>query len=200
VQREAPGPGKTVALTFDDGPGRSTAAILATLARYRVPATFFNIGVAMATRPRLVQEEASDGDTTGNHTWDHPALTSLPAARQAAEMAQASAEQQTIAATAPCVFRPPYGKYDATTLTLAQQRRMAVWLWTTDTLDWMADGSVSGYWVHRIIQLAEVGGSQSHPVLLMHDQRKGNPATVAALPAIIDFYRSHGYRFVTLTS
>jgi hypothetical protein len=39
----APGRGKTVALTFDDGPGRSTAAILKVLARYRVPATFFNI-------------------------------------------------------------------------------------------------------------------------------------------------------------
>jgi peptidoglycan/xylan/chitin deacetylase (PgdA/CDA1 family) len=32
----------------------------------------------------------------------------------------------------------------------------------------------------------------------MHNQRKGNPATVMALPAIIQFYRSHGYLFVTL--
>jgi len=47
-QRYAPGSGKTVALTFDDGPGRSTTAILAVLLRYTVPATFFNIGVSMA--------------------------------------------------------------------------------------------------------------------------------------------------------
>ncbi len=33
----APGGSKTVALTFDDGPGKSTAAILAILARYRCP-------------------------------------------------------------------------------------------------------------------------------------------------------------------
>jgi peptidoglycan/xylan/chitin deacetylase (PgdA/CDA1 family) len=37
-----------------------------------------------------------------------------------------------------------------------------------------------------------------HPVLLMHDARPGNPATVAALPAIIQFFRSHGYSFVAL--
>jgi len=53
----APGRGKTVALTFDDGPGRSTAAIVKVLARYRVPATFFNIGVNVAVRPGLVRKE-----------------------------------------------------------------------------------------------------------------------------------------------
>lgn len=51
----------TVALTFDDGPGPSTAAILAILARDRVPATFFNIGVNMAARPSLVRAEVKGG-------------------------------------------------------------------------------------------------------------------------------------------
>src|SRR5271165_1324335 len=39
-----PGGGKTVALTFDDGPGPSTASILSILETYGVRATFFNIG------------------------------------------------------------------------------------------------------------------------------------------------------------
>jgi peptidoglycan/xylan/chitin deacetylase (PgdA/CDA1 family) len=194
----APGSSKTVALTFDDGPGRSTAAILAILALYRVTATFFNIGTAMATRPWLVREEAEEGYAIGNHTWNHPDMVALPAPSQAAELYQASAEQWSIADTVPCVFRPPYGKYDSTTLRLAQQHGMAVWLWSVDTLDWMADGSGSSYWVHRIIRLAEQGSALSHPIVLMHDERKGNPATVAALPAIIQFFRSHGYRFVAL--
>ena len=83
----APGSGKTVALTFDDGPGRSTPAILAVLTRYQVPATFFNIGVDMAARPSLVRKEARDGHVLGDHTWDHPDLVLLlPAASQAAEL------------------------------------------------------------------------------------------------------------------
>ena len=194
----APGSSKTVALTFDDGPGRSTAAILAILARYRVPATFFNIGAAMATRPELVREEVTEGYAMGNHTWNHLSLVTLTAARQAAELSQASAEQQAIAGTVPCAFRPPYGYYDATTLKLAQQRRMTAWLWSTDTLDWMANGSGSASWVHRIVQMGEQGGALQHPILLMHDQRAGNPATVAALPTIIQFFLSRGYRFVAL--
>jgi peptidoglycan/xylan/chitin deacetylase (PgdA/CDA1 family) len=187
-----------VALTFDDGPGRSTADILAVLARYRVTATFFNIGVAMAARPWLVQDEVKAGYAMGNHTWDHRDLVPLPAASQAAELSQASAEQWSIARTLPCAFRPPYGEYDATTLRLAQQLHLGVWMWSVDTMDWQADGSDASRWVQRIVRLAEQGGALLHPVLLMHDARPGDPATVAALPAIIQFFRSHGYRFVGL--
>jgi peptidoglycan/xylan/chitin deacetylase (PgdA/CDA1 family) len=194
----APGKSKSVALTFDDGPGRSTAAILAILARDRVPATFFNIGAAAATRPSVVQEEVKGGYAMGNHTWDHPHMTALSVARQGAELSRASAEQQAIAGTVPCAFRPPYGEYDAATLNLAQQRRMSVWLWSVDTLDWAANGSASSYWVRRIIRLAEQGDTIAHPILLMHDARPGDPATVAALPAIIQYYRAHDYRFVAL--
>jgi peptidoglycan/xylan/chitin deacetylase (PgdA/CDA1 family) len=195
----APGGAKTVALTFDDGPGKSTAAILAILARYRVPATFFNIGVNMAARPSLVRAEVNGGYAMGNHTWNHPDLDDLTAAQQAAELDQASAEQRSITGTVPCAFRPPYGDYDATTLRLAQQRQMGVWLWSVDTQDWMAEGSGSSYWVDRIIRLAEQeGGALRHPIVLMHNQPAGNPATVSALPAIIRFFRAHGYRFVAL--
>jgi peptidoglycan/xylan/chitin deacetylase (PgdA/CDA1 family) len=76
---------------------------------------------------------------------------------------------------------------------------MSVWLWSVDTQDWMADGSGSSFWVNRIIRLAErEGGALRHPVMLMHNQPAGNPATVSALPVIIRFFRSHGYRFVRL--
>jgi peptidoglycan-N-acetylglucosamine deacetylase len=195
----APGRVKTVALTFDDGPGRSTAAIVKVLARYRVPATFFNIGVNVAARPGLVRQEVRAGYAMGDHTWDHPNMVLLSAASQAREIDRMNAKLKAVAGVNACAFRPPYGKYGTTTLRLAQQRRMRVWLWSVDTQDWMARGSGSSYWVHRIIRLAEQeGGAQRHPVVLMHNQAAGNPATVAALPVIIRFFRSHGYQFVRL--
>ena len=195
----APGRGKTVALTFDDGPGRSTWQILKILRKYKVPATFMNIGENEAVRKQDVRDEVRDGFVVGNHTWDHPDLVPLSAADQAAEMDRTSDEQYRVTHTRPCVFRPPYGDYDSTTLQLAQERRMEVWLWSVDTQDWMADGSGSAYWVDRIISLAESeGGALRNPVVLMHNQPIGNPATVSALPTIIDFFRSHHYRFVTL--
>jgi peptidoglycan/xylan/chitin deacetylase (PgdA/CDA1 family) len=197
-QSVAPGGGKTVALTFDDGPGRSTPAILAILRRYRVPATFFNIGQDIAAQPSLVRREAAAGYALGDHTWDHPHMRALTAAAQSAQLTRTSAEQRRAAGAAACLFRPPFGEYSAATLALARQQRMTVWLWSVDTQDWMADGSGSAYWVRRVTQRAEAGAAQRHPVILMHNQVEGNPATVAALPAVIRFYQSRGYRFVAL--
>ena len=198
AQRSAPGSGKTIALTFDDGPGASTASIVSILARYGVPATFFNLGQNMAARPALVRQEASAGYVLDNHTWDHATMTGSASA-QAAEMDRATAEQVSLTGIQPCGFRPPGGTYNATTLSLAQQRRMTVWTWSVDTEDWKAKGSASAYWVNRIISLAEQQGRVlTHPVVLMHNQPAGNPATVLALPAIIRYFGSHGYTFVDL--
>jgi peptidoglycan/xylan/chitin deacetylase (PgdA/CDA1 family) len=194
----APGSGKTVALTFDDGPGASTASILSILGSYGIPATFFNIGQNMAARPTLVRQEASMGYVLDNHTWDHPNMTTLPASAQGTEMDQATAEQVSLTGVQPCGFRPPGGNYNSTTLSQAQQRRMTFWTWSVDTEDWKANGSSSSYWVNRIISLAEKGGSQAHPVVLMHNQPAGNPATVLALRTIIQYFGSHGYTFVDL--
>ena len=101
---------------------------------------------------------------------------------------------------APPRARSPCGKYGSATLRLARHRRMGVWLWSAGTQDWMAADSGSAYWVHRIIRLAAEaeGGALRHPIVLMHNQPAGNPATVSALPAIIQLFRSRGYRFVTL--
>jgi peptidoglycan/xylan/chitin deacetylase (PgdA/CDA1 family) len=195
----APGSGKTVALTFDDGPGPSTQAIINILRAYRVPATFFNIGQNEAARQALVQEEAKDGFVIGNHTWSHPVMTALPAGSQASQMDQASAEQRRLTGHYPVVLRPPYGNWNATTLALAASRGMTVWLWSVDTEDWKAAGSSSPYWVNRIVSLAErEGGVLQHPVVLMHNAPSGDPATVQALPTIIKYFSSHGYRFVIL--
>jgi peptidoglycan/xylan/chitin deacetylase (PgdA/CDA1 family) len=190
---------KTVALTFDDGPGPSTAQILSILKQYGVRATFFNIGKQEAAWPQDVKAEVSDGFLVGDHTWDHPDLMLLSSSAQAAELDMVTAEQQSLTGTSPCVFRPPYGDYDTTTLSLAQERHMAVWMWSVDTEDWEAEGSGSAYWVNRIISLAESeGGALEHPVVLMHNQAIPMPATVTALPAIIQYFKTHGYTFVDL--
>jgi peptidoglycan/xylan/chitin deacetylase (PgdA/CDA1 family) len=188
-----------VALTFDDGPGGSTAAIRAALRRAGVTATFFNLGQNAAARSGQVRGEARAGYQLGNHTWDHRALTTMAAAGQAREMDQASAEQKRLVGAGPCAFRPPYGSYNPATLGLARHRHLKVWMWSVDTEDWKASGSVSQYWVNHIIRLAEQeGGRLQHPVVLMHNQPAGNPATVRALPAIIRYFRSHGYTFIDL--
>jgi peptidoglycan/xylan/chitin deacetylase (PgdA/CDA1 family) len=198
VLSSAPGSGTTDALTFDDGPGASTVAILQILEDEGVPATFFNIGVNMTVRPATVQAEYTQAFLLGNHTWDHPELPFLTTAGQAAEMDNQINEQISLTGSRPCFFRPPYGEYDATTLSLAAARSMRTYNWSVDTEDWKANHSGAQTWIDRIIRLGTSGGGQAHPVVLMHNQPQAMPATVAALPTIIAFYRDRGYTFVDL--
>jgi peptidoglycan/xylan/chitin deacetylase (PgdA/CDA1 family) len=194
-----PSGGKTVALTFDDGPGPSTPAILAILEEYGVRATFFNVGLQELAWPANLQAEARAGFLVGNHTFNHPDMTKLSRKTQAAELDRVINRQEILTGTSPCVFRPPYGDYDATTLHLVQERHMAVWMWSVDTEDWEAEGSSSAYWVDRIVSLAESeGGVLQHPVVLFHNGQIPMPATVAALPVVIQYFKSHGYTFVDL--
>ena len=198
IRNYGPGKGKTVALTFDDGPGSSTPQILRALEDAHAEATFFNLGELEAAMPRQVRAEHTAGFALGDHTWGHRDLTLLDAAGQAREIDRERAEQASLTGAYPCLLRPPYGNADATTLELAQQRGMRVWKWSVDTEDWKAAGSADAYWVRRIITRAEAGVVLRNPVIVLHDEVGGNPATVAALPAIIEYYRSHGYSFVDL--
>ncbi|HEY6797115.1 MAG TPA: polysaccharide deacetylase family protein [Kineosporiaceae bacterium] len=198
VHSGAPGTGKTVALTFDDGPGASTPEIMSILTQAGVPATFFNIGVNESARPALVRREASRGFVLGNHTWSHPQMTGLSQSAQGTELDRASAEQAALVGRSPCLFRPPYGSYNSATLAAAAARQLAVWTWSVDTEDWKAT-SASSAWVNRIVSLGTAAGNLQHPVVLMHNAPGGNPATVSALPAIISYYHSHGFTFVDLS-
>ncbi len=199
AQYAAPGGGRTVALTFDDGPGASTAAILKILQSFNVRATFFNIGENEANRPADVIAEAQGGFTLADHSWSHPFLTGLSPVGELAQIAQVGLEQRQLVGSSPCGLRPPYGAYDAQTLADASSLSMSTWMWNVDTQDWMAEGSGAPSWTSRIISLAESeGGVLTHPIVLMHNQTIPMPATLAALPTVIRYFQAHHYQFVDL--
>jgi peptidoglycan/xylan/chitin deacetylase (PgdA/CDA1 family) len=198
LHRFMAGRGRTVALTFDDGPGRDARRIMAILRREHVTATFFNIGLHESSDPAAVRAMQAAGYALGDHTWDHRILRGMSPAQQATEIDSERRTQASVVGAVPCLLRPPGGEYDATTLALAAQRGMSVWNWSVDTEDWKAVGNAAPYWVNRIRTRAEAGADLDHPVILMHDEVGGNPATVAALPSVIAFYKARGYRFVDL--
>lgn len=193
------GSAKTVALTFDDGPGRSTHAIIDILRSFHVRATFFNIGWDITSYPTVVREEAADGFLLGDHTNSHRVMTDLSRPAQVSEIAQVSILQRRLTGTVPCVFRPPYGDYDAATLSIANSLGQSLWMWSDNSNDWEARGSSSMGWVHEI-ESAVINGAvgQNNPVVLLHNQRGAMPATVTALPHIIRYFEQRGYAFVDL--
>ncbi|MCF3936309.1 polysaccharide deacetylase family protein [Acuticoccus sp. M5D2P5] len=78
-----------VILTFDDGPARKrTPAILDTLDRYGVKATFLMVGQMADASPDLVREVAARGHSIGSHTAAHTDLSQLDESDAFAEIAR----------------------------------------------------------------------------------------------------------------
>src|ERR1700686_664815 len=63
---------RAVALTFDDGPSEGTPEILEILARYNVPATFFQCGANVERLPAVARAGGQAGHAIGNHSHTHP--------------------------------------------------------------------------------------------------------------------------------
>ncbi len=102
--------GKTVALTFDDGPDPAvTPLLLDLLDRQRLKAAFFVTGQNAEQYPGLVRETLRRGHDVGNHSTRHDPLLML---RSRARLADEIARTQELLAPfgiRPVAFRPPVG-------------------------------------------------------------------------------------------
>lgn len=208
----APGKGKTVALTFDDGPGPSTRKILEVLTRYGVRATFFDTGANDARHPGRAAAVVAAGSVLGVHSYDHqyPAHVSGGWSRDylRRQFGRTARLQHRITGARSCVVRAPGGYSSPALHPVAKALGLTVVGWSVDTLDWRQPGHRSPAAVRRIVAAAEAGIRQKHPVILLHAAKASHESesavssyrgnTVAALPAIIRFYQRHGYRFVVL--
>jgi peptidoglycan-N-acetylglucosamine deacetylase len=198
VPDESGTPARTVALTFDDGPGPSTPAVLEILRHAGVRATFFVIGQQAAAEPEMLRRIVADGHALGDHTWSHPTPNSRAGWKRSTLARQIERTNQAIldaTGTKTCLFRPPGGIVKGAS-TLTRAAGLSMILWSVDPRDWAAPPSRKFAPVIR--KRVAAGLKQEHPVILLHDGGGNRAATVAALPGIINDYRSHGYQFVTL--
>lgn len=109
--RSAPARGRarTVALTFDDGPGPWTPKVLAVLHQQEVHATFFVIGRWAAVNPRLLRSVVSSGNELGNHSWSHHVPRATVGWRTANLTRELHRTDRAVARSTghrPCFFRP----------------------------------------------------------------------------------------------
>jgi peptidoglycan/xylan/chitin deacetylase (PgdA/CDA1 family) len=189
---------RTVALTFDDGPGpKWTAEVLAILARHHVHGTFFVVGSRAARLPDVLQQEVDAGQAIGNHTWDHPTagngMYALTRQQLITELDPTSAMIRDVTGRPVCFFRAPQDKDRTATIhELAKARGLTVTSFHTAS-DYLQPTQLDPAWVSLIEQRLENLGN--HPILLLHDGGTYRANSVAALDQIITWYASRGYVF-----
>ncbi|MGP3932495.1 polysaccharide deacetylase family protein [Nonomuraea sp. KM88] len=179
---------KCLALTFDDGPGATTPAVLKTLRKAGAKATFFLVGKQVEKRPKLARQILAQGHAIGNHTYAHASLPSYNDDRILDELKVTQRVIEQAAGHRPAMFRPPYGHTDERVLNLAAQTDLAQVLWTGTTLDWKLRDP-------KKIKAAVLRLAKRDGVLLMHDVV---PATAKALPGVVKELKKRGYHLVTV--
>jgi peptidoglycan/xylan/chitin deacetylase (PgdA/CDA1 family) len=191
------GPGKRVALTFDDGPDPTwTPKILDQLAAHHIKATFCLIGTNAKRYPDLVRRIVAEGHLLCDHTMTHDEkLKYKPAAAMRSEIV---GTKQAILDAAPNAqvryFRAPEGAFSAkgahpSMQQIAAGNGMQPLAWKADPEDWTKPGV--GAIVERVQH--QVGDDG---VVLLHDAGGDRSQTMTALDRLIPWFASGGYRFV----
>lgn len=172
-------------LTFDDGPGPATPALLDVLAAARVHATFFVLGASVEAHRDVAVRAAREGHELGNHTYSH-ARPDESAATLAAELARTDAliagmlAEAGIAASGVPRVRLPYGIVgsDPRVPILAALGRAHVG-WTADFGDWLDDGEPAELAARMRAHIAEQHARGEDAVLDLHDSsRRGADRSV----------------------
>jgi peptidoglycan/xylan/chitin deacetylase (PgdA/CDA1 family) len=182
---------REVAIGFDDGPAPITPAFVSMLERAHAPATFFVIGRQLSHGFQgLLLRELRDGDVLGDHSFTHPDLVRSGDARS--QLSSTIGAIRSLTGYTPCVFRPPYGSYDSSTVRTASSLGLATVLWNDDPTDWARPGT--GAIVQRVLAQVQPGS-----IIISHDGGGFRQETLAAYPRIIAGLRGRGYHIVTIT-
>lgn len=190
-------PSRRCAITFDDGPSPSTAALLDILAREGVPATFFVLGAHAIRHPDIVQRMHAEGHAVGLHGLTHRTLHGAGEAEVERQVGGAIASLAGLGVPHAAVYRAPHGFKSSRVFAVARRHGLEVWAWSRGV--WDTDRPRPDILVRRATRFARSG-----MVLLLHDGRgeESSPdisTMLAALPDIIRDLRDRRFTFVRLT-
>lgn len=187
---------KSIALTFDDGPSPATPEILAILAQYQVPATFFQCGVNVLRAPELTRAVHAAGHEIGNHSHTHPNCALKSPSFIHAEFSRAQDVIAECTGTAPSLLRAPYGVRWFGYREMQARLGLRGVMWTVIGRDWalpapaIADRVLSGVTGGAIVCLHDGRGILKDPDV--------TPA-IEAVRRIVPALLGNGYHFRTVS-
>lgn len=157
-----------MALTYDDGPNDPhTLRLLDVLARHQARATFFLIGQYVRQRPEIARAIQSAGHEIGNHTYSHPNLIFLSAAKLRQELEDCNKALEDALGRKVSLFRPPFGGRRPNVLRTARAMGMQPIMWSVTAYDWSAKSEAA-----IISKATSQIASRSKPqaeIVLLHD-------------------------------
>lgn len=183
---------KKVALSFDAAWGNEdTRNILDILAKNDVHVTFFMTGEWVRKYPDDVKAIHDAGHDLGNHSENHKQMSKLSADQCRTELEKVHNRVKELTGVEMTLFRPPYGDYNNTLVTVTNELGYHCVQWDVDSLDWKDYGTESI--IKTVLKHKHLGNGS---IILMHNGAKYTPA---ALEAIICGLREQGFTIVPIS-
>jgi peptidoglycan/xylan/chitin deacetylase (PgdA/CDA1 family) len=186
----------SVALTFDDGPGRSTDEILALLDRHEARATFFMVGSQAEHFPDIARKVAAAGHEIGSHTFSHLDHHAVSPEQAVADMVRGAEAVAEAIGFEPRLYRAPYGHFVRETIAEARRRGWACVFWTALGFDWEEEATPRFVADHVLPDL------KPGTIVLLHDARRAKPMdpepVTGATAILLDEIERRGLRAVAV--
>lgn len=162
-------------------------AILETLLKENVHATFFFDGSWLSKHVELAKEVGSSGHELSNHAYSHPDMSKLSRAQAIDQIAKTQALLKELGVRN-TLFAPPSGDFNEQTVRIAKEQGLTTILWTLDTVDWQKPAP--SVILRRIASRVEPGS-----LILMHP----TAPTRDALPEMIRSIKQKGLALGTVS-
>lgn len=191
------GAGKSIALTFDDGPNPdATPRILDALKARDVKATFFILGRHADEWPDIARRVADEGHTIGNHGWHHRKLHLRGPGYVRRDLSMGTTSIARAAGMTPTLFRAPHGFRSPWVTPIAASLGQRTVGWSRGVWDSAKPG------VDAIVRRT-VDGARPGRIMLLHDgdgydMHGDRTQTAGAVPRILDELLEQGYAFITI--
>ena len=179
-----------VALTFDCAWGAGDIKdIVETLDNNGIRATFFTVGTWVDKNPEAVKLILEYGHDIGNHSNTHAHVNKMPREALIEDINKCNNKITNITGEKVTLYRGPYGEYNNTVISSANELGMHAIQWDVDTLDYL--GKSVDEMCSRIKDKIRSGS-----IILMHNDTEN---TSKGLQKIIDTIEELGYEIVPVS-
>ena len=158
------------------------------LDNYSANVTFFVGGDWASKNPDCLQNIVRRGHEVGNHGYFHKNHDKLSYQQNVDEILACQKVVEGVCGVKTCLFAPPSGAYNKSTLNAAADLGYKTLMWSKDTIDWRDKDS-------GLIFSRATKNLSNGDLVLMHPTKD----TVAALPKILQFYVDSGYDVVVVS-
>lgn len=187
--------GKTIYLTFDDGPSSEyTEMLLDVLKKYNVKVSFFCVAEFANENEKIIKRMRKEGHLIGLHSLKHENAYFMDVFKTNKDFRESMQIMNKLGQDI-TYYRPPWGDLNLASLFNIKRYNLKLVLWNVMAEDWEGDSTPFDIEVKLLRRI------QGGDIICLHDGRGENEApsrTIEALDKVIPILLGKGFKFETV--